>query len=288
MNIEKMPQSAEEAERIIDARRNNAFRDMDARTPEQSHLEIGTGGICAGYDPRRFADGDLVVTVDLIRGVGASAGHHRLDNIDQVYDQRNKGIRSDQVYDQRNTEIKSDAIPNYIHDSVIGDGRDLSFFGERKFSEVLMCNLACDPGISRDDLTKLLNESLSVLTDDGKLLLSEHLTSDIAEERLDKTNFDEAGVKLELADPLERSAVFIGRFSIPYIYKLTKTERWGEVPLRCYEDHDWAKYQLVKTNAERRAASEAKKQVRKQARREKLARTAVGRMFVRHSDTKTD
>lgn len=279
MNIEKMPQSpmpqsAEEVERIVEESRNNAFRDMDARSPEQSHLEIGTGGIRAGYDPRRFADGDLVVTVDLIRGVGASAGHHRLYNIDQVYD-------------QRNTEIKSDAIPNYIHDSVIGDGRDLSFFGERKFSEVLMCNLACDPGISRDDLTKLLNESLSVLTDDGKLLLSEDLTSDIAEERLDKTNFDEAGVKLELADPLERSAVFIDNLSIPDIYKLTKTERWGEVPLRCYEDHDWAKYQLVKTNAERRAASEAKKQVHKQARREKLARTAIGRMFVRHSDTKT-
>jgi len=253
-------------ERMIEDRKNKALRDMDARTPEQTYLEIGTGGIVAGYDPRRFADSDLVVTVDLVEGAGASASQQLPDNLHQTYNQLNK-------------RFKDEPLPDYVHDSVIGDGRDLEFFGERKFSKVLMCNLACDPGISQEDFTKLLNESLRVLTDNGQLLLSEELTRFIAEERFEKTNFAEAGVKLERADLRERAAVHHGPLFIPTIYKLTKTEKWGEVPLRCYEDIDWAYYQLRKETAERKAAREENKQARKRARKDKLAKSVVGRMF---------
>lgn len=170
----------EESANVAENTREQRLAALKERFLEQPILmaEVGTGGMRAGFDVAHIPEGSTVFTVDLPVGVGASAHHHDV-HIDKV-----SALYSNEIdYRKRN----GSDVANFQHQPVFADAQKAPF-RDNTLDVVLLCDVISDPGISSKNAAALISEALRIVKPDGYVVLSNALTRNISDERLNMSN----------------------------------------------------------------------------------------------------
>jgi len=185
-------------------------------------LEIGAA-TSAGFDEYSLAyNGSTVVTVNapysLDRGdtLLLNDTHAESSAYSLVGNQRlAKNL-------QEKIERRGEGEHPYVFIPIVGDGRQMDYFEDGTFSEVMLHNVISDPSIDAESATRLIIEALRV---GDEVRLSEDMTAFATQWRLDHANLEEAGIVRTTVQVLDE------KFGDTSEEVLMKAENFRQVPL---------------------------------------------------------
>lgn len=185
-------------------------------------LEIGAA-TDAGFSEYKLAySGATIVTVN------APYGLDRGDTI-LLNDTHADSSAYSLVGNQRLAKNLRDAIEqrgeseySYAFIPIVGDGRQMDYFEDGTFSEVMLHNVISDPSIEAQSATCLIVEALRV---GDEVHLSEDMTAFATQWRLDHSNLEEAGIIRTTVITLDE------KYGDTSEEVLTKAENFGQTAL---------------------------------------------------------